>query len=271
MPSILKRFMKPAASLYQFPNAEDLVVDEDPPAQEESDVPGEEHAPEPHRAPSHTPKSAVDYAKIQADAILADAQQAAEEMLDRAKADAQEELDRLREQARQDGYQIGYSEGMAGAMTEARVQREAQAAQLSEAVNSFLSKAVLARDEMMDQAQDELRDLAVAVAEKVVRVSLKSSKDVIARMIQGATEKLKRKEWVHIYIAGCDAKGMVQSTPTLTMALSALSDHVKIVPMADDESGTCIIEMPDEIIDASASTQLSNIRDILLEGRIEER
>ena len=33
--------------------------------------------------------------------------------------------------------------------------------------------------------------------------------------------------------------------------------------MADDEAGTCIIEMPDEIIDASAATQLNNIRTML--------
>lgn len=33
--------------------------------------------------------------------------------------------------------------------------------------------------------------------------------------------------------------------------------------MADDEPGTCIIEMPDEIVDASAATQLNNIRTML--------
>ena len=35
--------------------------------------------------------------------------------------------------------------------------------------------------------------------------------------------------------------------------------------MGDDESGTCIIETPDEIIDASAATQLNNIRSILMD------
>ena len=33
--------------------------------------------------------------------------------------------------------------------------------------------------------------------------------------------------------------------------------------MGDEEDGTCIIETPEEIIDASVSTQMSNIRDIL--------
>ena len=35
--------------------------------------------------------------------------------------------------------------------------------------------------------------------------------------------------------------------------------------MGDDEAGTCIVETPAGIIDASVSTQLSNIKDILKE------
>ena len=45
--------------------------------------------------------------------------------------------------------------------------------------------------------------------------------------------------------------------------LGALSQHIKVVPMEDDESGTCIVETPEEIVDASVSTQMSNIRDVL--------
>ena len=121
----------------------------------------------------------------------------------------------------------------------------------------------MAREEVLRQSQDELLDLCIAVAEKVVRVSLKSSSEVIVRMIQTATERLKRQEWVHIYISGCDTKGMAQISPTLTTALGALSQHVKIIPMGDEEDGTCIVETPEEIIDASVSTQMSNIRDLL--------
>ena len=132
---------------------------------------------------------------------------------------------------------------------------------------TFVSQAV---EEMSDfgfstleRVRGQLRDLSIAVAEKVIHISLKSSGEVIARMIQAATEKLKRREWVHIYLADCDAKNLAQAAPELTTALAGLSDHIKFMPMADDEPGTCIIEMPDEIIDASAATQLSNIRDLL--------
>jgi flagellar assembly protein FliH len=116
---------------------------------------------------------------------------------------------------------------------------------------------------MLLQTQDELLELCLSIAEKVVRVSLKSSSEVIVRMIQTATERMKRQEWVHIYIAECDAKQLVKLPQSLASALSALSGRVRIIPMADDEAGTCIIEMPDEIIDASAATQLNNIRSLL--------
>ena len=79
------------------------------------------------------------------------------------------------------------------------------------------------------------------------------------------TDKRKRREWVHIYIAECDAKRLSQLPASLSATLSGLSDRVRIIPMGDDESGTCIIETPDEIIDASAATQLNNIRSILMD------
>ena len=55
---------------------------------------------------------------------------------------------------------------------------------------------------------------------------------------------------------------------TFLNALSHLSDNVKIVTMDSDEEGICIIELPDEIIDASVSTQLENIKDILNNARV---
>ena len=89
-------------------------------------------------------------------------------------------------------------------------------------------------------------------------------------MIQTAIDRRKRREWVRIYIAECDAKHLSQMPASLTAALNALSDRVRIIPMADDEPGTCIIEMPDEIVDASAATQLSNIRNILADTPVSQ-
>ena len=132
-------------------------------------------------------------------------------------------------------------------------------------VRAFGPAAETLTEELLRETRGELCELSLAIAEKVIHVSLNSSSEVVARMIQVATEKLKRREWVHIYVGGCAAKEVSAITPELMTALAGLSDHIKIIPLSDDEAGTCIIEMPDEIIDASASTQLKNIRDLIHE------
>ena len=151
---------------------------------------------------------------------------------------------------------------------QARQEREEQAAAQEREVQAFLKEAVRARDRILEDSKDDLKELALAIAEKVIRVSLRSSSGILIRMIESATAKRRRCEWVQIYIADCDARASAETIPELTQALSRLSERVRIIPMADDESGTCIIEMPDEIIDASVGTQLENIKDILNNVRV---
>jgi len=220
--------------------------------------PAEPAEPEPARQP--TP---VDYARVQAEAILAAARLEAEKIKEKAIKDAEAEVHELYRAARADGYNGGFTEGMATAMSEAQGEIQRQIEAQGAEVKRFLEAAVHSRDLVLQDTREDLRDLALAVAEKVIRISLKSSGDILLRMIDSATEKHRRCEWVQIYIADCDTKNIALSTPELTAALGHLSNRIRIIPMADDESGTCIVEMPDEIIDASVSTQMDNIREVI--------
>lgn len=145
-------------------------------------------------------------------------------------------------------------------------QQRPQRSSLFRKCSAFCSRRLRFGMILFDRLQEGLLQVAITVAEKVIHVSLQSSEEIIRRMIVAATDKLKRREWVQIYVADCDVKGAAQADPALASALSGLSGHVKIVPMHDAEPGTCIVEMPDEIIDASASTQLDNIRAIVREN-----
>ena len=279
MRNILKGLLDPET--YRFPSAEELGLEEESPPEApgeeeayedtapspegEEPVLEEEEAPPGEEGPAASPEPSgpVQYAQLQAELILKRAREEAEELLANARAAAKAEQEEIRMGARDEGYREGYAQGIGKAMEDAQRDKEAVAARMEKEVQAFLEKADMAREEVLLQARDELLDLCIAVAEKVVRVSLKSSSEVIVRMIQTATERLKRQEWVHIYISGCDTKGVAQISPALTTALGALSQHVKIIPMGDDEGGTGIVETPEEIIDASVSTQMTNIRDLL--------
>ena len=297
MPNIFKRFMKPAAVNYVFTDANELTdddealageaaaetltdfdsafdadFDEDFAADFDGDFEhvegparvGQEQTAETEPAPEEErPATPVDFARVQAEAILAAARLEAEQTKAQALKDAEAEVHELYRAARADGYNGGFTEGMAAAMSEAQAEIARQAEAQGAEVKRFLDDATHRRDLILQDTKEDLRDLALAVAEKVIRISLKSSGDILLRMIETATEKHRRCEWVQIYIADCDTKNIALSTPELTAALGHLSNRIRIIPMADDESGTCIIEMPDEIIDASVSTQMDNIREVI--------
>ena len=109
----------------------------------------------------------------------------------------------------------------------------------------------LARQALLDAIHQEYGSLMAEMPEhdflpefekKMRRLVRRANHPVRCRMIQTAIDKRKRREWAHIYIAECDAKHLSKVPASLMNALSALSDRVRIIPMADDEAGTCIIE-----------------------------
>lgn len=284
MRNILKGFLEPKAETYVLPDADEIRFEDEeeplPPSEEEEepaeqslDITIGDEAPEEAQEPDEQEEPAapeepkketpVHYAQLQAELILNQAREEAEQILNQARERAMAEQEEIRAGARDEGYRDGYAQGIAKAMDDSVRDREATAARLEKEVQAFLEKASLAREELILQSRDEMLELCLSIAEKVVRISLKSSSEVIVRMIQTATERMRRQEWVHIYISGCDTRQVAQISPALTTTLGALSQHIKVVPMGDDESGTCIVETPEEIADASVSTQMSKIRDVL--------
>ena len=285
MPSILKYFMKPKAEDYELPNEEQLISQLEEMIRLKESIPGDgtetvhheepdepvqpvqaEEQREKRAEPTRSFEQEMSLAQAEADRLIQNAKAQAEHIIEQAKQAAETEVSRIYQRASEDGYNQGYAEGHQKGQQEASAAMRKAAQDAVDAVQRFLSQANQTRDAEIDKLSAEVLDVAVTVAEKVIHVSLKSSEEIIKRMIITATEKLKRRQWVQIYVADCDVKGVAQSDPSLAAALSSLSDHIKIVPMKDAEPGTCIVEMPDEIIDASASTQLENIRSVIHEN-----
>ena len=267
MPGILKHFLETSADSYVLPKVLDLVVEEPPPPEEET--PAGDAAPEDGEAVDTAEEAAAPeedplaYARIQAEAVMEDARQEAEAYRQDALKKLEAELEEQRAAARDAGYAEGYARGMSAATEQAMKERAALAAEQVKEVQNFLEEAARIRDQLFDENREEMKDLALAVAEKVIKVSLQNSGDILLRMVDAATDTHKRCEWARIYVAACDVKGKAFTVPELAASLKHISDRVRVVPMDDDESGTCIVETPDVILDASVSTQLQNIRDVL--------
>lgn len=230
---------------------EELLEPEEAAAQEEPEEPEEPESP------------GEGLARIHAEEILAQAQEEAEEMLARAREEAERLKTTAYDSGYQEGYEKGYDEGHAKSMADVKETMDTQCRAYLEEIRETVDDVCRMKDEMLQKYKQDLKNIAVAIGEKVIQVSLKSSGSVIERMIVTATEKLKTREWAKIYIARTDADLMVQGDLDILKAISRLSDNLKVVAMENEKPGTIIIELPDEIIDASASTQVENIKEIL--------
>lgn len=204
-----------------------------------------------------------------------EAQKALEEARETAKAileEAREQAEKEFEEARKEGWRKGYEEGY----REGKERGEAEcAAAFRENMDAFqadmkqaLRSVETAKENCVRTYLDELKDCAIAIGEKVIHISLRSSGEVIKQMIISATEKLKKTAWVKIYMDKCDYDMMMQADADILDELSHLSDNIKFIVMDKEERGNCIIEMPEEIIDVSVNTQIENIKDILENVRI---
>ncbi|MDD3569812.1 MAG: FliH/SctL family protein [Lachnospiraceae bacterium] len=195
--------------------------------------------------------------------MIAETKAETEQMLKNAK----EKAERIKKQAYDEGFEQGRGEGFEKAHNEHEQELKEETAEFLITFRDIIQAYEHEKNLLIDQNIDKLKDISVAVAEKVIQVGLKSSGEIIKKMIVSATEKLKHKEWVKIYISKADASMFVEANTDIAKALVHLSDNLKIVAMENGAPGTCIIELPDQIIDASANTQLENIRSILTGAR----
>lgn len=186
---------------------------------------------------------------------------------------ARNEAISIREKAYEDGYIKGMEKGCKDGEEKAYNEQKKALSDEYEAILQMTADYVAdmhnAKEKVLEKYMDDLKNIALAIGEKIVQTSLKSSENVVKNMILAATERLKKSAWAKIYVAETDEEREmnIQGDADFLEALSHISDNVKVIVMGDVPSGTCIIELPQEVIDISVSTQLENIKEIINNAR----
>ena len=210
--------------------------------------------------------------KIQLMKELEETREAVRRLLEDSRIEAEQMKNQARDEGHEigerEGYEKGYLDGYEKAQQEVENTLKKEADELLLELRDLIASVEHKKRDMLEQYKDDLRDIAISIAEKIIRVSLKSSGDIIKRMIISATEGIMSKEWVKIYIARCDAEMAVNGDSMLINSISYVSDHIKIIVMENEAPGTCILEFPDKVIDASTNTQIENIKEIISSSRI---
>lgn len=200
----------------------------------------------------------MDEMMLQAEKVLENARDAAE----RIKHEAYEEgLEAGRRAGHEEGFREGEAEGL-------EIYQN-KIVELEDMLAACIADVETQKAKTLEKYMDDLKEVSLAIGEKIVRTSLRSNARVIERMILAATEKLKKSAWAKIYIGATQEIGRdINADARFLQELSNLSDTVKIIIMEGEETGTCIVERPEEIIDVSVGTQLENIREIMNNARL---
>lgn len=186
------------------------------------------------------------------------------------------EAEKIREEARLEGYEQGLREGRQdgrrAAAEELRQEHRAALDQFYKDCALALGNIEELKRKRLSRYLDELKDVAVAVAEKVIHVSLRSSGEVVRKMILQEAEKLKKTAWLKIYIDKAEYEMLLETDSAIASELSGVSRSIRFVISEKSERGKLIMETPDEIVDLSIRTQMENLRTKLsqLEPREEQ-
>lgn len=218
---------------------------------------------DPEEAEAKTSMCIIDAAKEEARQQIVKAGDRVKKIMDEAAFEAEQIKENAKEEGYREGYLQGKEEGRAEVRKEYLQEIEGNLNAFQQEIEEILAALERAKESCLKNHLDELKDIAVAIAEKVIHVSLETSGEVMKRMIIAATEKLKKTAWVKIYIDKYDYEMMMEVDTDIIDELSHLSDNIKFIVMDKEDKGNCIIEMPEEIVDVSVNTQLENIKDIL--------
>lgn len=194
----------------------------------------------------------VENAEAMAREIVARAQREAQKILE----DAVAESEHISDQAEKEGYEQGRAAGLLEV-------REAYAEAL-DAIRSTADAIVASADATVSQCEREIAQLAVAVADKLIRKALDEDPEAVLSMVREAVRRTEGARTVVMRVAPEDFD-LIASAHDELIGLSPDLRDMEIVEDIRVERGGCVIEMEVGAVDARVDEQLRDVELSFLE------
>lgn len=211
----------------------------------------------------------------QAAKLISESEENARQLIEKAAASASEILEMAKDKAslieadaQKAGYQEGYQDGLAKGLMEGKTQGYQEMAQkytlFFEGLQQALETVDRLKEERLQEYLEEMKDLVLTVTKKIIHISLASGSEVIKRMILTEAEAAQDVQWCKLYISAKDDAAMKEDGIDLQKMLAGYSERIKIDVWEDADPGTCILEFPNQVVDASVNTQIDNLQEEIL-------
>ncbi len=192
--------------------------------------------------------------------IIEDAKQMYLKIVEEANSEAQSilaaagvEAHTIKSDARENGYREGYESGYFEGRREAQSVID-EASELRE----FLDTR---KEEFYKESEEQVLQLVVELAKKVIGDELIQSKEVILSLVNQALQKCAFKKKLILKISPQDSGYILENKNRICMMVEGISD-IDIVSDLSLTQGSCIIETPSGEINSSIDVQIKEIEKI---------
>lgn len=207
----------------------------------------------------------LDRAKIEANQILEQARNQATEIINNAELEHQQMLEEIQQQASQlyesssnEGFQEGYNKGF----EEGEIEAQNAYMQVIAEANDILQMSIEHKKEELLAAQDLIIELAYEIACKVILKNPEMLKDQIIELVLKSLEKVRDTEKIELCINPSDFAKVHDALPIFKNILAGKSEVV-ILNEAHIEPGSCMLHTKMGTIDAKITTQFEEIKKAL--------
>ncbi len=182
--------------------------------------------------------SLIEQARRKAEALLAEAEQAAQ-------------------QIKQDAWNEGFAEGRKAAEAEyANIIREAE---------NRIAEFETEKEEYWKNIEPELVKLAIEIAAKIIHSEVKANSETVVGVAKAAIRQVRQRESIRVRVNPAD----LETTKSQKNELLESADGIQHLEIVDDrrvDQGSVILETEDGILDARIRTQLSETEKALMEA-----
>lgn len=216
---------------------------------------------------SMTPEQVLEQAQQEAEKIIEQAQAISLAKIKEASELANNNYESEMNRARSKGFEAGRNEGVKKGykigFDEGFKKGEIESEQVTQKTINFMHGVIEGIDEgrhdLLKKYQDDLKDVAFLVAEKILKKEIEEHPETIKKIIDNAAQMCKNQDYIRVNVSSKNYK-LLLGDKDLEMKLNSYSKDIKFIVDESISDTGCIIETPLGVIDAGVETQLENIK-----------
>jgi flagellar assembly protein FliH len=206
--------------------------------------------------PSH---DFIEEAKLEAEQIIQAAKKEQESIyadLKQEKLNWEQEKVNLMNEAKNEGYQSGWKEGESQGYAQYHSYITDAQKVITAAKNDYHS--------YLESSEKTILELALKIASKIVATKIEDDQKYFLSLVKKAVKEVKNFSETQIHVHPTQYEFLLSKKDDL-LSIFTHDTNLVIYPDSDLREGNCIIESPSGRIDAGIDTQLTEIKNALIE------